>query len=88
MHRGGWKQDYKAQTLVYPRSQNIEAWMVKTMSAGCVNTVVAEKIDLHADQKQEIKFVWPDGDIEMDVVHVVAMKYIVCVPSELISASV
>ena len=32
---------YKMQTLVYPRSQNIEAWMVKTMSAGCVNTVVA-----------------------------------------------
>ena len=34
-------QDYKIQTLVYSRSQNIEAWMVKTMSAGCVNTVVA-----------------------------------------------
>ena len=36
-----WGQAYKMQTLVYPRSQNIEAWMVKTMSAGCVNTVVA-----------------------------------------------
>ena len=33
-------QDYKMQTLVYSRSQNIEAWMVKIMSAGCVNTVV------------------------------------------------
>ena len=36
-----WGQDYKTQTLVHPRSQNIEAWMVKTMSGGCVNTVVA-----------------------------------------------
>ena len=38
-----WRQDYEMQTLVYPGSQNIEAqaWMVKTMSAGCVNTVVA-----------------------------------------------
>ena len=36
-----WIQDYKIQTLVYPRSQNIEARMVKTMSTGCVNTVVA-----------------------------------------------
>ena len=31
-------QDYKMQTIVYPRSQ---AWMVKPLSAGCVNTVVA-----------------------------------------------
>ena len=36
-----WRQDYKMQTFVYPRSQNIEAWMVKITSAGCVNTVVA-----------------------------------------------
>ena len=36
-----WGQDYKMQTLVYPNSQNIEAWMVKLLSAGCVNTVVA-----------------------------------------------
>ena len=38
-----WGQDYEMQTLVYPGSQNIEAqaWMVKLLSAGCVNTVVA-----------------------------------------------
>ena len=36
-----WGQDYKMQTLVYPRSQNTETCMVKTMSAGSVNTVVA-----------------------------------------------
>jgi len=36
-----WRQDYKMQTLVYSRSQNIEAWLVKPLSAGCVNTVVA-----------------------------------------------
>ena len=36
-----WRQEYKMQTLVYLRSQNIEAWMVKLLSAGCVNTVVA-----------------------------------------------
>ena len=34
-------QDYKMQTIVYLRSQSIEAWMVKPLSAGCVNTVVA-----------------------------------------------
>ena len=27
------------KTTKYPRSQNIEAWMVKPLSAGCVNTV-------------------------------------------------
>ena len=31
-----WGQDYKMQTLVYPRSQNIEPLMVKPLSAGCV----------------------------------------------------
>ena len=36
-----WRQDYKMQILVYPRSQNAEVWMLKTLSAGCVNTVVA-----------------------------------------------
>ena len=36
-----WGQDYKMKTTVYPRSQNIEAWLVKPLSAGCVNTVVA-----------------------------------------------
>ena len=35
-----WKQDYKMQTLVYPGNQNVEAWVVKTMSADCVNTVM------------------------------------------------
>ena len=35
-----WKQDYKMQTLVYPGSQNVEAWVVKTMGADCVTTVV------------------------------------------------
>ena len=64
-----WGQDNKMQILVYPRSQNIEASMVKTMSAGkhcgCIlNTdytsqVVQRKIDPHADQKQVINFVWP-----------------------------
>ena len=34
-------QDYKMQTIVYPRSQNIVAWMVKPLSVGCVKTVVA-----------------------------------------------
>ena len=36
-----WGQDYKMQTLVCPRSQNIEPWMVKPLSTACVNTVVA-----------------------------------------------
>ena len=69
-----WRQDYKLQTLVYPRSQNIEAWMVKTMSAGCVNTVVAcwklitsdctsQENWPHVDQKQEINFVWPNSNL-------------------------
>ena len=35
-----WGQDYKTQTTVYLRSQNMEAWMMKPLSAGCVNTVV------------------------------------------------
>jgi len=39
-----WRQDYKMQILVYPRSQNIEAWMVKPLSAGCVNTGCMLKI--------------------------------------------
>ena len=29
-----------AKCIVYPGSQNVEAWVVKTMSADCVNTVV------------------------------------------------
>ena len=33
-----WGQKYKMQTIVYLRSQNIETWMVKPLSAGCVNT--------------------------------------------------
>ena len=46
MHLEGevWGQDYKMQNtnrLVYPGSQNIEAWMVKPLSTGCVNTEVA-----------------------------------------------
>ena len=55
-----WRQDYKMPTLVYPRSQNIGAWMVKI---GCVNITVSssEKTDRHADQKQEINFVWPSA---------------------------
>ena len=32
-----WGQDYNMQTIVYLRSQNIEAWK-KPVSAGCVNT--------------------------------------------------
>ena len=36
-----WGQAYKLQTVVYLRCQNTEAWMVKPLSAGCVNTVVA-----------------------------------------------
>ena len=66
-----WGQDYKVQTLVHPRSQNIEPWMVKPLSAGCVNTDCMLNIDYislrkssssenpHVDQKQEINFVWP-----------------------------
>ena len=34
-----WGQDYKMQTIVYLKNQNIEAWMVKPLSPGCVNTV-------------------------------------------------
>ena len=34
-----WKQDYEMQTIVYLRSQNIEAWMEKPLSSGCVNTM-------------------------------------------------
>ena len=33
-----WAQDNKMQALV---QSNIEAWMVKPLSAGCINTVVA-----------------------------------------------
>ena len=37
-----WGQDSKMQTIVYLRNQNIyRAWIVKPLSAGCVNTVVA-----------------------------------------------
>ena len=36
-----WGQDYIMQRIVYLRSQDIEAWMVKPLSAGCVKTVVA-----------------------------------------------
>ena len=36
-----WGQDYKMQTIVYLRCQNIEAWMVKPLSTGCASTVVA-----------------------------------------------
>ena len=34
-------QDYKIQALLHLNSQNIEAWKVKSLSAGRVNTVVA-----------------------------------------------
>ena len=33
-----WAQDHKMQALV---QSNIEAWMVKPLSAGCINTAVA-----------------------------------------------
>ena len=36
-----WAQDHKMYTLIHLNSQSIEAWMVKPLSAGCVNTVVA-----------------------------------------------
>ena len=39
-----WGQNYKMQTIVYLRSQNIEAWMVKPLSAGCVNTTDASNM--------------------------------------------
>ena len=39
--------DYKMQTILYVMSQSIEACMVKPLSAGCVNTVVACWILLH-----------------------------------------
>ena len=38
--RRGWGLGTRLQNIVYPRHQNIEAWMVKPLSAGCVNTVV------------------------------------------------
>ena len=34
-----WAQDNKMQALV---QSNIEAWMVKPLSAGCINTAVAD----------------------------------------------
>ena len=37
-----WGQDYRVQALVHLNSQSIEAWLMK--SAGCVNTVVADRI--------------------------------------------
>ena len=45
----------RPDNIVYLRSQNIEAWMVKPLSA----CRLCREIDLHADQKQEISFVWP-----------------------------
>ena len=44
-----WRQAYKMQTHVYPRNQNIEAGMMKRLSAGCVNTVVACGILITSD---------------------------------------
>ena len=40
MHHNGvvWAQDYRMLTLMQPK---IQVWMVKPLSAGCVNTVVA-----------------------------------------------
>ena len=31
-----WAQDYQMQTLMHPNHQNIEAWMMKPLSAGGV----------------------------------------------------
>ena len=39
--RSGHAQDYKMQILVHLNSQNVEGWMAKQLSAGCVNIVVA-----------------------------------------------
>ena len=36
-----WAQDHRVQALVHLK---IEAWMVKPLSAGCINTVVAGSI--------------------------------------------
>ena len=64
-------QGYKIQMIVHLNSQKFEARMVKPLTAGYVNTVVACRIlitvdyvsqrifDTHANQKQEINFVWP-----------------------------
>ena len=53
--RMGWGQDYKMQTTVYLRSQNIKAWMKKPLSAGCVNTVVISWVLLHLWQPSDDK---------------------------------
>ena len=47
-------QDYKMQTIVHLRSQNIEAWMVKPLSAGCVNSVVACWILITSDYISQV----------------------------------
>ena len=49
-----WGQDCKMQTIVYLRSQNKEAWMVKPLSAGCVNTVVACCILITSDYVSQV----------------------------------
>ena len=65
-----WGQDYKMHTIVYLRSQNTGTWMVKPLRSGCMlntnyiwlgKSSSSEKIDPHADQKQEINFVWPNA---------------------------
>ena len=43
------------QTLVHLNSQNIEAWMVKPLSVGCVNTVVADRILITSDYVNYVK---------------------------------
>ena len=69
--RSGHAQDYKMQILVHLNSQNVEGWMAKQLSAGCVNIVVAcmlstdyiwlhksgnsEKNNLPADRNQPLR---------------------------------
>ena len=67
-----WRQEYKMQTLVYPGSQALdgEATECKLCKhCGCVlntdytwlrKSSSSKKINPHADQKQEINFVWPE----------------------------
>ena len=42
------------QTRVYPGSQKIEAWTMKLLSAGCVNTVVACRILITSDYVSQL----------------------------------
>ena len=71
-----WRQDYKMQTLVYPRKQNMDGEATECRlckQCGCLlNTdyISQVEIDPHADQEQEINFVRPSlrGDASSEII--------------------